>query len=112
MQPNKAKFGLDYVETGSFLHRLSGVTKFILFIFWISLTLGSFDLRIIAFMLLTGFLLLRLSRVPFRVYRPFVFLMLYIVLVNAVFIFLFSPSRGWSTWDPGGISWLLPLGTR
>ena len=58
MPSGKVKFGLSYIETGSFLHRLSGVTKFLLFIFWISLTLSSFDLRLIAFMLVLGFVLL------------------------------------------------------
>jgi len=94
MDNSKIQFGLNYVETGSFLHRLSGVTKFILFIYWITLILMTFDLRITAGLILLGFILLKLSRVPFRLYRPFVFFMLYLVIVNSLFMFLFAPMQG------------------
>jgi len=91
---NKLKFGLNYMDTGSFLHKLSGVTKFILFIAWITLILTTFDIRIIGMLLVLGFVLLKLSRVPTRIYRPFVFFMIYIVIMNSMFMFLFAPLQG------------------
>jgi energy-coupling factor transport system permease protein len=94
MDQSKISFGLNYIETGSFIHRLSGVTKFILFIFWISVVLTNFDLRILMGMLLLGFLLIGFSRIPFRIYRPFLFFMIYILFMNSLFMFLFAPMQG------------------
>jgi energy-coupling factor transport system permease protein len=94
MDQSKIRFGLNYIETGSFLHRLSGVTKFTLFIYWITVVLTTFDLRILAGMLFFGLLLIRLSKVPFRIYRPFLFFMIYILFMNSLFMFLFAPMQG------------------
>lgn len=94
MDQSKISFGLNYIETGSILHRLSGVTKFILFVYWITLVLTSFDLRILGGMLFFGMFLLTLSRIPFRIYRPFLFFMIYILLMNSLFMFLFAPMQG------------------
>ncbi len=94
MDQSKISFGLNYIETGSILHRLSGVTKFLLFVYWITLVLTSFDLRILAAMLLTGMVLLGISRIPMRIYRPFIFFMIYILLMNSLFMFLFAPMQG------------------
>ena len=94
MDQSKIKFGLNYIETGSPLHRLSGVTKFLLFVYWITVVLTTFDLRILAGMLFFGILLLKLSRIPFRIYRPFIFFMIYILLMNSLFMFLFAPRQG------------------
>ncbi len=94
MDSSKIRTGLNYVETGSPLHRLSGVTKFLLFIYWITLALLTFDYRIIGTMLVLGILLLILTRVPFHVYRPFAFFMLFVVIFNATWIFIFSPQQG------------------
>ncbi|MGI9255994.1 MAG: energy-coupling factor transporter transmembrane component T family protein, partial [Salinispira sp.] len=94
MDSSKIGFRLSYLETGSFFHRLSGVSKLILFIYWIFLTLLSFDLRILVAMLIIVYCFLALSRVPFRVYRPFVLILLVFVLFNAGVIFLFAPDQG------------------
>ncbi len=94
MDQSKIRFGLNYIETGSFLHRLSGVTKFALFIYWITVVLTTFDLRILAGMLFFGLLLIRLSKIPFRIYRPFLFFMVYILFMNSLFMFLFAPMQG------------------
>jgi len=91
---DKIRTGLSYVETGSPLHRLSGVTKFLLFLYWITLALLTFDYRIIGSMLILGILLLILTRVPFRVYRPFALFMIFVVIFNATWIFVFSPEQG------------------
>ena len=90
----KMGFALSYIETGSVLHRLSGVTKLILFLWWITLMLTTFDLRVTLGFCGAGILLLGLARIPFRVYRPFVLLMIYLVVLNCLFIFLFAPLQG------------------
>lgn len=94
MDQSKIKFGLNYIETGSILHKLSGVTKFILFIYWISVVLTTFDIRILGGMLIFGLFLIRMSRIPFRIYRPFILFMIYILFMNSLFMFLFAPMQG------------------
>jgi energy-coupling factor transport system permease protein len=94
MDQSKIRFGLNYIDTASPLHRLSGVTKFALFIYWITVVLTTFDLRILAGMLFFGLLLIVLSRVPFRIYRPFLLFMIYILIMNSLFMFLFAPMQG------------------
>ena len=94
MDQSKIRFGLNYIETGSALHRLSGVTKFILFIYWITVVLTTFDIRILGGMLFFGIFLIRMSRIPFRIYRPFIFFMIYILFMNSLFMFLFAPMQG------------------
>lgn len=70
------------------------MTKFALFIYWITVVLTTFDLRILAGMLFFGLLLIVLSRVPFRIYRPFLLFMIYILIMNSLFMFLFAPMQG------------------
>ena len=94
MDKSKMGFALSYIETGSFLHRLSGITKLILFLWWITLMLTTFDLRVTLGFCAAGILLLGLARIPSKVYRPFVLLMIYLVIVNCVTIFLFAPMQG------------------
>ena len=87
-------FGINYIETNSIIHRLSGVTKFVLFIYWITVVLTTFDIRIIAFMAAFGLSLLWVSKIPFRIYRPFLLFVIYILSINALFMFLFAPLQG------------------
>ncbi len=91
---SKLTFGLSYIETGSPLHRLSGFTKLVLFLWWITLILTTFDLRVLTGFFIVGIVLLSMAQIPFKVYRPFVFFMVYIVTLNSLFIYLFAPLQG------------------
>ncbi len=90
----KFGFGLSYVETGSAIHRLSGVTKFLFFIVWMVLCLTTFDIRILLPALAVSIVAMRISRVPFRKFRPLLVAMLGVISLNALFIYLFSPMQG------------------
>lgn len=85
---------LNYIETGSFFHRLNSLTKFILFLFWTGTVLTTFDLRIILPTIFLGIIFLKISKIPFKVYRVFFFLMLYMTFVNTLVIFLIEPLQG------------------
>ena len=54
MKDNKMKFGINYIDTQSPLHKLNGITKFLLFIAWVTVVLTTFDLRIIALLIVLG----------------------------------------------------------
>lgn len=94
MKTNKIKFGISYANTGSPLHALNGITKFILFMGWVTMVLTTFDLRIICVLILVGFSLLKLSRVPFATYKPLMIGTASVLVMNALFMFLIAPQQG------------------
>ena len=58
MNASKMKFGISYVDTKSPLHALNGITKFALFMAWVTVVLTTFDLRMISVLILAGLFLL------------------------------------------------------
>lgn len=91
---NKLGGGLSYIDKDSFINRLTGFTKFYFFIAWIILCLTTFDVRILAFSLLISFSSIKLSKIPIKHFKPFMIGMSFLIIVNALFIFLFSPNQG------------------
>ena len=90
----KLRFNVEYFPSDSWVHRLNGVTKFIALISWLMICLLTFDARILGITLFLGLSVLTTCRVPVRVYRPILILVLLSVFLNAFFIFLFSPDQG------------------
>ena len=88
------KFNVEYFPGDSWVHRLNGVTKLLALVTWLLVCLLTFDVRILALTLLLGLSALATSRVPVRVYRPILILVLLSVFLNALFIYLFSPMQG------------------
>ena len=88
------KFNVEYFPADSWVHRLNGVTKFLALVCWLAVCLLTFDVRILAITLAAGLLTLSTSKVPVRVYRPILILVLLSVFLNAFFIYLFSPLQG------------------
>ena len=87
-------FGLNYIDTQSPVHKLNGITKFILFIGWVTVVLTTFDLRIISLLIVIGLFLLKLTKVPFCTYKPLLIGTLSVLLLNALFMFLLAPQQG------------------
>lgn len=94
MSTKKQSFGINYVELDTWLHRLNGVTKFILFISWITVVLTTFDLRIIIPLILVGLFLLKETKVPYSAYKPLLIGTVSVLSMNAVFMFLLAPNQG------------------
>ncbi|MBH9738222.1 energy-coupling factor transporter transmembrane component T family protein [Vibrio navarrensis] len=94
MKETKMKFGINYIDTQSPLHQLNGITKFALFIAWITVVLTTFDLRMIGLLIIAGLGLLKLTRVPFRVYKPLLLGTGSVLLLNALFMFALAPQQG------------------
>lgn len=90
----KLKFGLSYIPVQSPLHRLSGVTKFLFLFLWVFMCFTTFDIRILAPCAVLALVLLKVSNIPLKVFKPFFIAILIIVLNNAFFIFLFAPDQG------------------
>lgn len=94
MKMKESSLGLSYVDTKSPLHQLNGITKFALFISWVTVVLTTFDLRIITLLIIVGLGLLRMTRVPFAVYKPLLIATAGVLLMNALFMFLLAPQQG------------------
>lgn len=94
MSTKKQSFGINYVELDTWLHRLNGVTKFLLFISWITVVLTTFDLRIIIPLILVGLFLLKETKVPYSAYKPLLIGTVSVLSMNAVFMFLLAPNQG------------------
>lgn len=90
----KIDFGINYVNTNSALHQLNGVTKFVLFLAWVTVVLTTFDLRLILALIITGCTLLKLTKVPFPVYKPLLIATASVLTMNALFMFLLAPQQG------------------
>ena len=93
---NGRKFGfaLSYEDTPSFVHSLNGVTKLLFFMLWIVLCLTTFDLRILIPSMLFAQIALASCKVPMKKFLPYIIAMTYVILINALFIYLFSPDQG------------------
>lgn len=91
---DKLRFGLSYIPVSSPVHRLSGVTKFLFLFIWVFICFTTFDIRILASLCLVSWFIMKLSRIPLKVFRPFIIAMLIIIFNNALFIFLFAPGQG------------------
>ena len=87
-------FGLSYIDIKSPIHALSGVTKFLVFVMWLLITLLTFDLRILLLMLVISALVMKASGIPLRRFVPLLCVMFTFMAVNALFIYLFSPQQG------------------
>ncbi|GAB2646757.1 energy-coupling factor transporter transmembrane component T family protein [Vibrio panuliri] len=94
MNSSKMKFGISYVDTHSPLHKLNGITKFALFMAWVTVVLTTFDLRLIAVLIATGLLLLKMTKVPVSVYKPLLIGTVSVLMMNALFMFLLAPQQG------------------
>lgn len=91
---NKIDFGISYINTNSALHKLNGVTKFILFLAWVTVVLTTFDLRIIIALIISGLTLLTLTKVPFSAYKSLLIATASVLSLNALFMFLLAPQQG------------------
>jgi len=94
VKAEKISFGISYIDTGSFLHRLNGITKFVLFMAWVTVVLTTFDIRLIAALVCLGLLLLKLTQVPFSAYRTLLVATASVLSLNAFFMFLLAPDQG------------------
>ena len=94
MNASKIKFGINYIDTKSPLHALNGITKFALFLAWVTVVLTTFDLRLIVVLITTGLLLLKMTRVPVSVYKPLLIGTVSVLSLNALFMYLLAPQQG------------------
>lgn len=85
-------FSYNLIDT--YVHRLSGLTKLICFLFLTCAVMFSYDIRSILLIMVFSFLMLRVSKIKYSQIRLMVIYVLIFLLTNAVITYLFSPERG------------------
>jgi energy-coupling factor transport system permease protein len=85
-------FSYDILDTP--IHRLSGLTKLICFLFLTFAVMYSYDIRVILAVMAFSIVILIISKIKFSQIRLMVIYVLIFVLVNAIISFLFSPEMG------------------
>ncbi len=85
---------LTYEDKGTWIHRLSGVTKLIYFLLWTVTAMICYDLRVLGVMVIISFIVYAMSKTSFsQVKGVFVFILVFLS-INLLAIFLFAPMQG------------------
>lgn len=86
----------SYNLADTFIHRLSGLTKLICFLFLTFAMMYSYDIRVILVVMMFSILLMRVAQIQFSQVRLMVIYVLIFIVTNAVISFFFSPEFGTS----------------
>ncbi|MHB8806145.1 MAG: energy-coupling factor transporter transmembrane component T family protein [Anaerolineaceae bacterium] len=85
-------FSYNSVDTS--IHRLSGLTKLLCFLFLTFAVMYSYDLRVVLLVMLFSFIVLWISKIKFSQIRTMVIYVLIFIITNAIISFFFSPEFG------------------
>lgn len=89
----KAKL-FDYIEKDNFVFNLSGMTKLLCFLILTFTIMFSYDIRVIAAVLVFSFWVLHVSEIKFSQIKVMMYYVLVFILINFILTFLFSPKYG------------------
>jgi len=92
MNPKMKVFSYNSANTP--IHRLSGLTKLICFLFLTFAVMYSYDIRVILSVMVFSVLLMRMSLIRYSQIRVMVIYVLIFLATNAVISFFFSPEYG------------------
>lgn len=85
-------FSYNYIDT--FVHRLSGLTKLVCFLFLTFAVMFSYDIRVILFVMVFSSIIMAVSRIKFAQIRLMVYYVSAFLLINAILTFFFAPEYG------------------
>ena len=85
---------LGYIERESFIHRLTGATKLIVFILWSTAAMLTYDTRLLVLLLLFSVILFSLSKIMLKEIAFIIGFILFFLLLNNIAIFIFDPNQG------------------
>ena len=88
---------LEYTDLDSPVHKLTGATKLICLILWAFASMITYDTRILAFMVIAGLVIFKISKVKFKQVSFVFYFILVFLLINNIAIFLLSPLEGVET---------------
>lgn len=85
---------LEYTEIDSPVHKLTGATKLICLILWAFASMITYDTRILAFMVIAGLIIFKISKVKFKQVSFVFYFILVFLVINNIAIFILSPLEG------------------
>ncbi len=85
---------LSYLERNSLVHKLTGTTKLIFFLAWSVAAMVTYDIRVLICMLIGSIVIFKISKVKFKDVSVVFGLALVFLLMNNLFVYLFSPEYG------------------
>ena len=83
-----------YIEGDSIFHKLSGVSKILLFVIWTMITVMFLDLRVFLVMGLISAIMLYFAKIPSKTIKPLLWIMVVFNIINVIFILLITPQYG------------------
>lgn len=90
---------LSYIKRDSLVHELTGTTKLIFFILWSVASMVTYDTRVLVCMLLMSIVIFKVSRIRIRDISFVLGLAAVFLLMNNLFVYLFSPEYGVGLYD-------------
>lgn len=85
---------LNYLPRKSFVHQLTGTTKLAFFLLFTFASMITYDTRVLIGLMTISFAAFRASHIKLREVRFMLVFMLVFLILNDVFIYLFSPEQG------------------
>ena len=89
---NSKLFSYNLEKT--YIHRLSGLTKLICFLFLTFAVMFSYDIRVILAVMVFSFIVLKVSKIKFSQIKIMLIYVILFLITNAIITFLFSPYEG------------------
>ncbi|MBN2795096.1 MAG: energy-coupling factor transporter transmembrane protein EcfT [Clostridia bacterium] len=89
-----SRSGSLYIERPSIIHRLDGSTKLLLLIGWTAFIFMFMDIRIFSIMIVLGFSLLKVSKIPWKSIKPLTYFVVAFSLINSLILLLVTPQYG------------------
>ena len=84
----------NYIERSSPIHRLTGAAKLLCMLLWTLAAMVTFDTRYLIVLTVAAFLMFRVSNIKLREVRVLLIFTLVFLVLNNLFIYLFSPEHG------------------
>uniref|UniRef100_UPI003FEE84CC energy-coupling factor transporter transmembrane component T family protein n=1 Tax=Roseburia sp. TaxID=2049040 RepID=UPI003FEE84CC len=85
---------LSYLERNSLVHKLTGTTKLIFSLAWSVAAMVTYDTRVLICMLIGSVVIFKISKVKFKDVSVVFGMALVFLLMNNLFVYLFSPEYG------------------
>lgn len=87
-------FILSYIPKDSFIDRLTGSTKLIFLLMWLTTAMVTYDTRILVLLSIGSLVLFKLSKIKFSEIKYVAYLIIAFLVLNLLTIYLFSPEEG------------------
>ena len=85
---------LNYIPKDSFIHRLSGTTKLVVFLTFSILCGASFDTRVLIGLFILSVIGFLLSKISFKEIRVMTTFLAVFLTLNFILLFIFNPEYG------------------